>query len=181
MAEIGTIARPYAQAAFDVAKNEGKLAEWAEFLNAASSVASAEEVRQLAHNPKVAKNQLESFFVEAVEKSGNALSQSQKNFLAAMVSQSRVDAIASVNEQFLTLKNAHEGSADAIIVSAFEMNAVQIQELVVALEAKLGKKLNPTVSVDAHLIGGFTVTVGDEVLDMSVRAKLARMQSALTA
>jgi F-type H+-transporting ATPase subunit delta len=61
------------------------------------------------------------------------------------------------------------------------MNDAQLQELLTALEKKLGKKLKPEVSVDESLIGGFCVTVGDEVLDMSVRAKLARMQSALTA
>jgi F-type H+-transporting ATPase subunit delta len=78
-------------------------------------------------------------------------------------------------------KNAFEGSADAHIVTAYAMNDAQLQELVTALEKKLGKKLKPEVSVDESLIGGFCVTVGDEVLDMSVRAKLARMQSALTA
>lgn len=77
-------------------------------------------------------------------------------------------------------KNAFEGSADAHIVSAFAMSDTQLQGLVTALESKLGKKLKPEVSIDESLIGGFCVTVGDEVLDMSVRAKLARMQSALT-
>lgn len=177
MAEIGTIARPYAQAAFDVAKNEGDLAGWAQFLSATARIAAAEDVRQLAHNPKVAKSQMVLFFEDAVKPANT----SHKNFLSTMVMQSRIDALPAVYEQFLTLKNAHEGSADASIVSAFAMSDEQIKDLIVALEAKLGKKLNPTVTIDPSLIGGFSVTVGDEVLDMSVRAKLARMQSALTA
>lgn len=177
MAEIGTIARPYAQAAFDVAKDEGKLAQWEVFLVAAANLASAEDVRQLAQNPAIAKSQLVSLFEEVAKPT----SDSQKNFLRTMVEQSRVDAIPSVLETFIAHKNAFEGSADARIVTAYAMNDTQVKELVAALEAKLGKKLNAEVSVDETLIGGFCVTVGDEVLDMSVRAKLARMQSALTA
>ena len=177
MAEIGTIARPYAQAAFDVAKGEGCLAEWAVFLEAAAILASNEDVRQLAQNPKVAKNQLVSLFDEVAK----PVSDSQKNFLRTMIEQSRVDALPAVYEAFVAHKNAFEGSADAHIVTAYAMNDAQLQELIAALEKKLGKKLKPEVSVDESLIGGFCVTVGDEVLDMSVRAKLARMQSALTA
>ena len=176
MAEIGTIARPYAQAAFDVAKGEGNLAGWAVFLEAAATLASNEDVRQLAQNPKVAKSQLASLFDEAAK----PVSDSQKNFLRTMIEQSRVDALPAVYEAFVAHKNAFEGSADAHIVTAYAMNDAQLQELVAALEKKLGKKLKPEVSVDESLIGGFCVTVGDEVLDMSVRAKLARMQSALT-
>jgi F-type H+-transporting ATPase subunit delta len=177
MAEIGTIARPYAQAAFDVAKGEGNLAGWATFLEAAANLASNEEVRQLAQNPKIAKSQLVSLFEEAAKPTSDA----HKNFLRTMVGQSRVDALPAVYETFMAHKNAFEGSADAHIVTAFAMSDVQVQELVAALEKKLGKKLKPEVSIDESLIGGFCVTVGDEVLDMSVRAKLARMQSALTA
>ena len=176
MAEIGTIARPYAQAAFDVAKNEGALAAWAGFLAAAANLAGNEEVRQLAQNPKIAKSQLLSLFEEVAKPT----SESHKNFLRTMVEQSRIDALPAVYDTFLVHKNAFEGSADARIVSAFAMTDEQAQELVGALEKKLGKKLKPEISIDASLIGGFCVTVGDEVLDMSVRAKLARMQSALT-
>ena len=176
MAEIGTIARPYAQAAFDVAKSEGNLAGWADFFFVFANLASNEEVRQLAQNPKIAKSQLMSLFEDA----SKPASESHKNFLHALVAQSRVDALPAVYEAFVAHKNAFEGSADARIVTAFAMSDAQVQELVAVLEKKLGKKLKPEVLVDKSLIGGFCVTVGDEVLDMSVRAKLARMQSALT-
>ena len=176
MAEIGTIARPYAQAAFDVAKSEGNLAGWAVVLEAAANFAANEEVRGLAQNPKIAKNQLVALFEDAVKPT----SESHKNFLRALVEHSRVDALPAGYEAFMAHKNAFEGSADAHIVSAFAMSDTQLQGLVTALESKLGKKLKPEVSIDESLIGGFCVTVGDEVLDMSVRAKLARMQSALT-
>lgn len=177
MAEIGTIARPYAQAAFDVAKGESDLAGWQEFLAGAAQLAAQKDVRELAHNPNVAKPQLISVFEEILKPARD----SQKNFLRAIIEQNRVDALPSVSETFMEHKNAFEGSADAHIVSAYAMTEQQVKDLVDALEKKLGKKLKPDVVVDSHLIGGFCVTVGDEVLDMSVRAKLERMQTALTA
>lgn len=176
MAEIGTIARPYAQAAFDVAKAENSLAAWAAFLQNAAQLMGQEDVRQLAQNPKVAKDQLVSLFVEVLKPS----SESHKNFLNTVVAQGRLAALPAIAEAFEAHKNDYEGSADAQIVTAHALNDQQVSELVLALEKKLGKKLKPAVSVDSGLIGGFCVTVGDEVLDMSVRAKLARMQSALT-
>ena len=176
MAEIGTIARPYAQAAFDVAKAENNLAGWAAFLQSAAQLMGQEDIRQLAQNPKVAKNQLVSLFEEVLKPS----SESHKNFLRAIVDQGRLAALPAISKAFEAHKNDYEGSADAQIVTAHAMSDQQMQELVAALEQKLGKKLKPEVSVDSDLIGGFCVTVGDEVLDMSVRAKLARMQSALT-
>ena len=176
MAEIGTIARPYAQAAFDVAKAENSLAGWDVFLQSAAQLVSQEDVRQLAQNPKVAKDQLVSLFEEVLKPS----SESHKNFLSAVVSQGRFAALPAISKAFEEYKNDYEGSADAHIVTAHAMSDQEVQDLVVALEKKLGKKLKPEISVDSSLIGGFCVTVGDEVLDMSVRAKLARMQSALT-
>ena len=82
---------------------------------------------------------------------------------------------------FRSLKNAHEGAADAEVTSAFEMTADQVNELAATLEKKFGRKLHPTVTVDSSLIGGVRVVVGDQVLDTSVRAKLQKMQAALTA
>lgn len=177
MAELSTIARPYAQAAFDVARAENALPAWDGFLRDAATVASQDEVRQLASNPSVTSAQLTDVLETAIAPATAGM----RNFLAAVVNAGRVDALPAVAEAFSAHKHAFEGSADAQIVSAFPMDTAQVNELVIALEQKLGKKLNPTLSVDSALIGGFCVTVGDEVLDMSVRAKLARMQSALTA
>ena len=177
MAELSTIARPYAQAAFDVAKAENALPAWSEFLHVASAVAQNDDIRQLASNPSVSVSQLSDVLEAAIK----PVTGGMRNFLSAVVQAGRVDALPAVLEAFAAHKHAFEGSADALIVSAFPLDAAQVQELKVALEQKLGKKLNPTLSVDSSLIGGFCVTVGDEVLDMSVRAKLARMQSALMA
>ncbi|MFX5521556.1 F0F1 ATP synthase subunit delta, partial [Acinetobacter baumannii] len=78
-------------------------------------------------------------------------------------------------------KNAQEGSADVEITSAFPLDGAPLTDLIASLERKFGRKLVPTVTVDPSLIGGVRVKVGDEVLDTSVRARLAAMQAALTA
>ena len=102
MAEIGTIARPYAQAAFDVAKTEGNLSGWAAFLENAAQLVGQEDIRQLAQNPKVAKSQLVSLFEEVLKPS----SDSHKNFLSTVVMQGRVAALPAICEAFLNHKNA---------------------------------------------------------------------------
>jgi F-type H+-transporting ATPase subunit delta len=177
MAEISTIARPYAQAAFDVAQSDNALSSWATFLSDAATVASQPEVHEIAGNPRITPAQLLSVFEAAVGMTHG----SQRNFLTALVNEGRVDALSAISSAFAAHKHAFEGSADAYIVCAYPMTDSEKADVTAVLEKKFGKKLNVTVSVDESLIGGFSVTVGDEVLDMSVRAKLARMQTALTA
>ena len=104
-----------------------------------------------------------------------------KNFIGMLAENGRLALLPEIEHQFRELKNAHESTADAEIVSAFPMEGAQISELVSALEKKFGRKLKATVSVDAGLIGGVRVTVGDEVLDHSVSARLQRMHTALVA
>lgn len=98
-----------------------------------------------------------------------------------LVENSRLTALPEIAEQFHALKNAREGSSDVEITSAFPLDASQTNELVAALERKFGRKLYAKVAVDPSLIGGVSVKVGDEVLDTSVRSRLAAMQAALTA
>jgi F-type H+-transporting ATPase subunit delta len=177
MAEISTIARPYALAAFDVAKVEAEFPAWSVFLNDAASVALQSDVRALSGNPRVSQEQVLSIFESAVGK----MSASMRNFLVAVVSQGRADALPEISAAFNLHRNKFEGAADAVITAAFPMSDSELSALTAALEKKLSVKLKPVVVVDASLIGGFCAKVGDEVLDMSVRAKLERMKVALTA
>jgi len=109
------------------------------------------------------------------------LTDEAKNFVNMLVENGRVSLLPEIGMQFHVLKNAQEGAADAEITSAFEMNDSQVKQLIATLEKKFGRKLNPSVHVDASLIGGVRVVVGDEVLDTSVRAKLQQMHVALAA
>jgi F-type H+-transporting ATPase subunit delta len=176
MAEISTVARPYAQAAFAVAQTEQTLDQWSAFLSRAAQVATHSDMAQSIANPRIDKTQLQSVLQVASGANGVA----QNGFLSLLVDESRVAALPAIAIDFEARKNAYQAIAPAQIVSAYAMDEWQAQQLVASLEQKFAKKLKPIFSVDASLIGGFQVTVGDELLDMSVRAKLARMQSALT-
>jgi len=181
MAEIATIARPYAEALFRVAKSPNssiKLAAWAELLDEMASVAQHADVKELVRNPKVSALAVADTFIALLKSS---LNQEAKNFIHALASNNRLLLLPEIATQFHVLKNAQEGAADAVISSAFALTDAQVSSLCVTLEGKFGRKLNPSVTVDASLIGGVRVVVGDEVLDTSVRAKLHQMQIALTA
>ena len=177
MAELATVARPYAEALFRVAQ-QGNLAAWSVMLDEAGQIGANSDVLAFARNPKVSGNQTVDAIASLVK---SPMPPEARNFLDMLVANDRVTLLPIIAAQFKELKNAHEGAADATVVSAFEISPAQLAELVSTLEKKFGRKLNPTVTVDPSLIGGVRVEVGDEVLDTSVKAKLQKMQHALTA
>lgn len=177
MAELATIARPYAEALFRVAK-AGSLAAWSDLVTEMAQVAAHPELKALAQNPSVSHAKLAEVFAAAVK---TPLSVEAQNFVKTLADNGRLTLLPQIAEQFQELKNAEEGSADAHIASAFEMSEAQVKDVVSKLEKKFGRKLNPLVTVDSSLIGGVRVVVGDEVFDTSVRAKLQQLQIALAA
>lgn len=175
MAELATIARPYAEALFRVAKS-GNLAAWTDLVSEMAAVAAHPDVKSFAGNPKHSDQQVVDTFLSLLKSN---VSPEAKNFVAMLVENGRLTLLPEIGEQYMALKNADEGAADAEITSAFEMTDAQVKELVATLEKKFGRKLNPAVKVDSSLIGGVRVAVGDQVLDTSVRAKLQKMHTAL--
>jgi F-type H+-transporting ATPase subunit delta len=179
MAELATIARPYAEALFRVAE-AGDLAAWSNFVEELAQVAHLPEVLSVATSPKVSREQVVDLLLSAV-KSPLAKDPQAKNLVSMLVDNHRLTLMPEIATQFDELKNAREGAADALIVSAYPLEGAQLDDLVANLERKFQRKLKPAVEIDSSLIGGVRVTVGDEVLDTSVRARLASMQTALSA
>jgi F-type H+-transporting ATPase subunit delta len=177
MAELATVARPYAEALFRVAQT-GDMAAWSALVSELAQIGANPDVLVFAQNPNVTQAQLADTIASLVKSPLNA---EAKNFIAMLAEMGRVALLPEIGVQFQELKNAQEGAADALIFSAFDISAGQLPQLVATLEKKFGRKLNPTVTVDPSLIGGVRVVVGDEVLDTSVRAKLQQMHVALTA
>jgi F-type H+-transporting ATPase subunit delta len=179
MAELATIARPYAEALFSVAEG-GDLTAWSGLVQELGQVARLPELMSIVSSPKVSRAQVVDLLLAAVKSPLNHSPQA-KNFVQMLVDNHRLSLLPEIAVQFEELKNAREGAADASIVSAFPLQEAQLADLVASLTRKFGRKLKPTVHVDPSLIGGVRVTVGDEVLDTSVRARLADMRTALTA
>jgi len=177
MAELATIARPYAEALFRVAL-PAKLNAWADILSEMAQVAAVPDFQAMAHDPRVPRQVVADTFLAALKASIDA---EGKNFIAMLVENGRLALLPEIEQQFRELKNAHESTADAEILSAFAMDGAQVTDLIAALEKKFGRKLNASVNVDPALIGGVRVTVGDEVLDYSVSARLQQMHTVLVA
>jgi len=177
MAELATIARPYAEALFQVAV-KGDLKQSAEQLDAIAGVAANEQLRQFADSPKTAAQQVFDMITAVVK---TPLSDSIRNLLHAVIENGRLAALPEVAHQFHALVNARSGVSDALVYSAFPIDAAQLAAVVQSLEKRFGRKLNASVQVEPELIGGIRVVVGDEVLDTSVKARLEQMKVALTA
>jgi F-type H+-transporting ATPase subunit delta len=177
MAELATIARPYAEALFQVAK-KGDLNAVRAQLDALALVAGDADLRQFADHPKTGAAQVFEVMAAAVK---TPLADTVAAFLRTVLENGRLAALPAVATQFHALASAAQGVAEATVESAYPLDATQLAELIAVLEKRFGQKLTATVSVDQSLIGGVRVTVGDEVLDTSVRARLERMKTTLTA
>ena len=176
MAELATIARPYAEALFKSAKAD--LNGAASWLGQFAAIAGNAQLLQFADNPKVTDEQVFDLFTGVAKV---ALPDSAKNFLRIVIENGRVDVLPEIAVQFRALVNAQGGSSDAVVFSAFAIDDKALTDLTGTLEKRFGRKLNVTTQLDESLIGGVRVVVGDEVLDTSVKARLDQMKIALTA
>jgi F-type H+-transporting ATPase subunit delta len=176
MAELATIARPYAEALYKA--SQADLNGTSQWLDALAAVAGNAQLLQFADNPKVTSQQVYGLVADVARVE---LSPAAQNFLRAVIDNGRLAAVPEIAAQFRELKNAQSGSSDAVVYSAFPIPAEQLGDVAQALERRFGRKLNVTVQEDPSLIGGIRVVVGDEVLDTSVKARLEQMKVALTA
>jgi F-type H+-transporting ATPase subunit delta len=176
MAEIATIARPYAEGLFKAVGAQG--AALSAQVQAIADVAGHAQVRSFADNPKIDDAQVFDLIASLARQQ---LAAPVQNLLRTVIDNGRLAALPEIAAQFHALVNASSGVSDATIYSAFVIDLPQLGEVVTALERRFKRKLNPYVIIDPALIGGIRVVVGDEVLDTSVRARLEQMKAALTA
>src|SRR5437763_12378527 len=181
MAELATIARPYAEALLKASSN-GAAATLAGEVRALADVAANPQMRQFADSPKISSAQIfELLTGVARTPSGAPLGEPAKNLLRTVIDNGRLAALPEIAAQFQSLVDARTGVSQATIESAFPIDAAQVAEVRSAMERRFGRKLETSVVVVPELIGGVRVIVGDEVLDTSIRARLEQMKAALTA
>jgi F-type H+-transporting ATPase subunit delta len=178
MADLATIARPYAEALFQSAK-PAELAACLEQLNELAQLASMPEVATLSNNPKVSADDLTKLLTGMVK---TKLDGKVSSLLSLVNQNHRLTAVPEIARQFEALKNKSEGAAEVMITSAFPLEGSALNDLLLSLKKRFGgKDLRPTIHVDPSLIGGVRIQVGDEVMDSSVKARLAQMQTSLSA
>lgn len=176
MAELATIARPYAEAAFRLAREQKALAAWSSALGRMAQVADDPEAAVLIGHPNVAAAQVEGLFRAAA---GEAANDELGNFIRLLADNGRLTCLPDIARQFEDMKHGEEGVKDAVIHSAFALDDAQVQNLKTLLEGRFGSRLQLSVVVESELIGGIKAVVGDQVLDTSVRGKLETMRTAL--
>ena len=174
MAELATIARPYAEALFKASTAD--LSSAAGWLDELAAIASNSQLLQYAGNPGVTSKQTFDVITGVVK---TKLPAAAENFLRAVIENGRLSVLPEIASQFRALENAKSGSFDATVYSAFALDAAARADLLLVLEKRFGKKLNLSVELQPELIGGIRAVVGDEVLDTSVKARLEQMKIAL--
>jgi F-type H+-transporting ATPase subunit delta len=176
MAELATIARPYAEALFKAARAD--LAAADAWLQPLAQVAENALLQDFAANPNVSGAQVFDMLSGVAKVT---LPEQGKNFLQTLIDNGRVSVLPEIAAQFRALKNAQSGSSDAVVQSAFPIEGAALADVSALLEKRFGRKLNTTVQLMPELIGGIRVVVGDEVLDTSVKSRLEQMKTALLA
>lgn len=178
MAEAITIARPYAEAIFKLAKEKTQLSTWSEMLDAIADVVSDKQISALLGNPLVPAEKLCEIVIESCSKKSK-LNKEAENLISVMVSNKRLQILPQLKTLYEHLRARYESILEARIISAFPLEPEQQEKLVSLLQTKFEHKINVTSVVDADLIGGVKIEIGDQVIDSSVSGKLAAMTAAL--
>jgi F-type H+-transporting ATPase subunit delta len=176
MAELSTLARPYAKAAFEYAASAGDLQGWSQSLALAAAVAQHANVVQLLSSPSITAGQQVEQLIAIC---GDELSEQGKNFLVVLSENRRLQLLPEISHQFDILKANREKAIDVEVTAALELDAGQQQMLSDALSAKLERKVNMQVRLDKSLLGGAVIRAGDTVIDGSIRGRLAKLAESL--
>ncbi|MDP6198008.1 MAG: F0F1 ATP synthase subunit delta [Porticoccaceae bacterium] len=176
MAELSTLARPYAKAAFEFAADAGDLQGWSTSLATAGAVAQQPAVVKLLGSPSATTAQQAAAVIEIC---GDELNATGQNFIAILSENRRLQLLPQISYQFDIMKANREKAVDVDVVSAHEIDASQQQQLSDALSAKLERKVNMQVSLDKSLLGGAVIRAGDTVIDGSIRGRLTKLAESL--
>ena len=178
MAELTTIARPYAEAAFALARDGNALPVWSQMLRTTSAVVADPRVAEALDNPALDAGAKETLLLSIC---GDGLTGECRNFLRVLIEGDRISVLPQIQTMFEALKDSADGVAKATIETAFPLDGGELAELQSALEKRFGKKIEATVVLSPELIGGARVTVGDTVVDGSVQEQLRAMAAQLRA
>ena len=175
MLDNSTVARPYAQAVFEQAGEEGNMEAWSSLLQKLTLMVRDPQMRFLLHNPKVSDRQLLELVVEVIgEQPKTAM-----NFIRVLIDADRLGYAPYIAALFEQKRAEAEGRVDVQVTSAFELDAAQVERISAAMGRKLGKKTSVSTVVDGSLIGGVVIRAGDSVVDASIRGRLNELRNDL--
>lgn len=173
MSEFATLARPYANALFDVSKE--KSLDFSVPLKSMLEIVSNKDFEACLSNPSISNQLLNQFLTEAVDEKNSEF----VNFVEILTKNSRLPVLNEICDQYATLMNSINGTLKIKIITAFKLADEQIDSLLKKLEAKHKTKFQPEIIIDEALLGGVRIVIGDQVLDGSIRSKVDRLKTSL--
>ena len=178
MAELTTLARPYAKAVFELAREQSQLGNWSEILSLLAVVAQDERVQALLSHPSITADAKAQAIIEV---SGEKLGEAGKNFVRLLAENKRLSLLPEISELYENLKAQQEATVDVVVETAFELSAEQTDRLIKSLQAKLQRSVNLETVTNKALLGGVVIRAEDLVIDASVRGRLAKLAEAIQA
>lgn len=176
MAELSTLARPYARAAFEVAVSKGELGNWSAQLAVSAAVSQNEAVAAVLGSPSFTAEQMADTMIEVC---GDAINDDGRNFLKVLASNKRLPLLPEISRMFAQLKANQEKSVDVEVLTAFPLEANTQQNLAEVLSKKLEREVKVDSTVDESLLGGVLIRADDLVIDGSVRGRLNKLAEAM--
>ena len=176
MAEKSTIARPYAQAAFDIANEKGDLKGWSEMLQLTAAVSSDALMQDMIGNPSIEKEKIIDIILGVC---ADKLNDAGKNFVRVLAENDRLNVIAEIAQRYEEHRAEEEKTVEAEVTSAFSLSEAQIKQVTEALKKRLGREVNLVTKIDDTIVGGAVIRAGDLVIDGSVSGQLEKLATTL--
>lgn len=176
MAEAITVARPYAQAAFEKARELGDLGGWSDQLQSAAQVVENPDIRAIITSPRALKGQIADLMLACC---GGMVSENQGNFIRLLVEGQRLTLLPEIVMLFEAMRAEAEKNVDVVVTSAFDLNEEQKQKITAALKKRMGCEITLGCKTDRALLGGIIIRAGDKVIDGSARTHLSELANAL--
>jgi len=177
MAELATLARPYAEAVFAIAKEENSFDIWSDHLSFLTAVIKNPLMAQLVMNPRISKADLENIIVDICEE--KISTDVGKNLVKMLIENNRLSVVQQLAEQYEQLKAEYLGYVTVDVISTYIVKAHQRQKIEAVLKKRLGKAVNINTTIDRDLIGGWLIRIGDQVIDLSVKGRLQQLATEL--
>jgi len=171
-----TLARPYARAVFEVARDAGQFADWSEALAFAAALSSSDDIQQFTGDPRVGREQLLGLIMDL---GGDRFNDEFKNFLKVLMNYDRLELLPEIADQYEYYRRESESRLRVYVSSAMPMEDEQTDQLIERLKTRFGREIDLDVDVDETLIGGAVIRAGDQVIDGSVRGRLEQLSRQL--
>jgi F-type H+-transporting ATPase subunit delta len=176
MAELSTLARPYARAAFEYARDSKQLPVWAEQLATSAAVAADQRLKVVLGDPALTAEQQAKTLSDVC---GDALGAHMRNFIGVLAVNKRLSLLPEIYSLFAQYKANHEKTVDVEVVSAFDLADATRDKLAAVLGKKLERDVKVRTSTDRNLLGGVLIRAGDLVIDGSIRGRLNKLAAAM--